>query len=74
MMFMAVTTNNFHGTKTKDIESTLNDECFNILERGNHSQNQNETASNVPETSPVKVVVEETHTTLSCQSLRFNHL
>lgn len=45
--------------KTKDIESTLNDECFNIIERGNHSQNPNETASNVPETSPVKVVVEE---------------
>ncbi|MFV5613214.1 hypothetical protein VXQ97_00605 [Acinetobacter baumannii] len=45
--------------KTKDIESTLNDECFNIIERSNHSQNQNETASNVPETSPVKVVVEE---------------
>ncbi|EPP8817432.1 hypothetical protein NRQ01_003463, partial [Acinetobacter baumannii] len=45
--------------KTKDIESTLNDECFNILERSNHSQNQNETTSNIPETSPVKVVVEE---------------
>lgn len=51
--------------KTKDIESTLNDECFNILERSNHSQNQ--IASNVPETSPVKVVVEENphHTFMS---------
>ncbi|CAA0185946.1 hypothetical protein [Acinetobacter baumannii] len=45
--------------KTKDIESTLNDECFNIIEHGNHSQKPDETASNVPETSPVKVLVEE---------------
>ncbi len=51
--------------KTSDIESALNETCFNIIERSNHSQNQ--IASNVPETSPVKVVVEENpyHTFMS---------
>lgn len=45
--------------QTSDIESTLNDECFNIIERGNTPASQNETTSTIPATSPVKIALEQ---------------
>ena len=45
--------------QTTDIESTLNDECFNIIERGNTPASQNETTTTIPATSPVKIALEQ---------------
>ncbi|WP_332605179.1 hypothetical protein [Acinetobacter sp. ESBL14] len=45
--------------RTTDIESTLNEECFNIIERGNTPTSQNETVSTTPATSPIKITVEQ---------------
>lgn len=45
--------------RTTDIESTLNDECFNIIERGNPPTTANETASTIPATSPIKIALEQ---------------
>lgn len=45
--------------QTTDIESTLNDECFNIIERGNPPTTANKTASTIPATSPIKIALEQ---------------
>ena len=45
--------------RTSDIESTLNDVCFNILERANTPASQNETTSTIPETAPIKIALEQ---------------
>lgn len=45
--------------KTSDIESVLNETCFNIIERGNTPASQNESTSTIPATSPVKIALEQ---------------
>lgn len=45
--------------QTSDIESTLNETCFNVLKRANTPASQNETTSTIPATAPVKIALEQ---------------
>ncbi|ENW96011.1 hypothetical protein [Acinetobacter sp. NIPH 298] len=45
--------------QSSNIESTLNEVCFNIIERDNNSENPNNTPSTIPTTAPVKIALEQ---------------